>query len=165
MVCPSMLAAGTFEGLERSSDVLGLSLDILFVLFIGSVALAFLCSGGFIHGLRRRRWRMRKRYACELPAVLIHRSRTISARLIDVSASGARLMPTSIVSETEPVTLRLLGRDVPARIIWTGDAMVGIRFDKALPFAYLTAILRSGAMKKGRWGLGSKEISGARTQI
>jgi hypothetical protein len=68
--------------------------------------------------------------AASMTAVLTLRGRRHVVRLVDMSASGARVVFPLVPHIGEPVALQMLDQgQVPAQVRWVRDGQVGLSFD------------------------------------
>ena len=65
-------------------------------------------------------------------AVVTHGEKTVTARLLDLSRSGAALSAPAPPPRGSSVTLRLDDLAVPARVAWTAGPRFGLSFEARL---------------------------------
>ena len=101
--------------------------------------------------LLRRRPRRRRdlRYLCDIPTQIFAGGETLQARIIDISAHGAKLMVHHQFNKREPGTITL-GRhgEISFRVAWTNENYAGIRFRDRLRFP-LAAFVQETSVKHG----------------
>jgi PilZ domain len=103
-----------------------------------------------LHNVRRYR-----RMATDLPVQVEHRGQLQEARLLDVSAGGARISGPAGMARGDLLELRLPSRDEPglfhdlgsAYIAWAEDTEMGVQFDRldSVARAAVTELVRSVA--------------------
>ncbi|MGR3500636.1 MAG: PilZ domain-containing protein [Limimaricola soesokkakensis] len=95
------------------------------------------------------------RFATDRELRVVYGKEIQRARLINVSATGARLGQLSQMEPDRLVLICLLHLKIPAKVVWSNEKQTGVHFLEPLSVADLQtmgATIADGASPRGKWG-------------
>lgn len=133
--------AARFEGIGYTQSVLR-PMVVIGLIFVGGLSVLFFSATGLIHGLRRRRFRMHKRYPCSGAIWLEHRGEAVPARLVDAARKGARIRCVGKYTTGQKLKIGWHDEVIAAHVVWSGESYIGVQFTEMLGARRLVQLLR-----------------------
>jgi hypothetical protein len=90
--------------------------------------------------------RRSQRAAVSMPATVVTMSAYQYFEVLDLSATGCRLVGSALPPRGKTALFRLSGFEALCTVVWTKDEMCGVQFEEFVPPAVLKQLRDSGTM-------------------
>ncbi len=93
-----------------------------------------------------------QRFPADTEVRVMYENQSESVELVNISATGARLLVPDGLPEGALVHLCYLHTRIPARVVWSDDVRTGLSFVTPLSSNDLNALRGAGGRLGGSWG-------------